>query len=123
MSSCRAVRPKGVTLLQEKKDLAYELGKSSGHSVGTWVIDGRTAPEQCQFIIKGYEAGDPEVMDMVPKPLSGVWADERSPSVLMEELGVRADSRFSERLCDMFEDGFTSAYWDEVLRAARYQVA
>lgn len=123
MSSCRAVRPKGVTLLQEKKDLAYELGKNAGGARATWVIDGRTAPERCQKIIKGYEDGDPEVMDMRPASLSGEWSGDLTPSLLMEDLGVRSDSRFSDRLCDLYDDGFSCAWWDEVLRAAKYQIS
>ena len=122
MPTCRAVRPKGVTMLQERKDRAYQLGHEAGKAAGSWVIDGNTTRRTCEVIIRGFEDGDPEIMDMRPASLSGERADSMTPQALLRELGCRDDSRFSDGLCDMYDDGFSTAWWDEVIEHASVQV-
>jgi hypothetical protein len=98
---------------------AYKAGYEHGKAAGSWVIDGNTTEEQCAAILKGYGEGDSEVMELCPCPLSGEWAGE-SISELSARYGVNLDD--DDRAL-MFEDGFVEGFWDEVLRACKYQVS
>ena len=93
----------------------YKDGYAAGLAAGSWVIDGNTTTERCAAILKGLEDGDPAVMDLQPAPLSGEWAGESIP----ELFGYTPSSR----CLDLYEEGYSAGFWDEVERAARYQVA
>lgn len=91
----------------------YETeGRERGHAVATWVeIDSSNAA----FILAGYEAGDPEVMDIQAEPLSGEWAGE---SLAELELGDVSD----EDLAD-YENGYAEGFWAEIVRVCLYHLA
>lgn len=102
---------------------ASALGREHGYSAGTWVIDGNTSEETAKAIIAGYEDGDPQVMDMQPSPLSGEWADDLGPYDLVYELDI-PDTELDEghipaSILDAYEEGFSEAYWAEVIHSAR----
>jgi hypothetical protein len=101
-------------------DQAFEIGKEHGSNAGTWIIDGNTSRETAVAIIRGYEDGDPEIMDMEPSPLSGEWADSPTPSTLADELGLAEEHRGSEldQLCTDYEIGFGQGFWFEVTKSA-----
>ena len=106
---------------------AFELGKQAGHAAGSWVFDGNTSEAEYRRVLDGYEAGDPEIMDLEPSPLSGEWADSWTPRSLGDELGVidTEDRDYElriEAISDAYEQGFSESFWDEVTRAARYQL-
>jgi hypothetical protein len=115
-------------VLQDITERAAQLGDEHGKAQGSWAIDGNTSKEHCENIIRGYDDGDPEVSDMCPSPLSGEWADSMTPTALMRACGVEPDDRewadtdVSGSLCDAYESAFTGAWWETVLKAARYQV-
>jgi hypothetical protein len=94
----------------------YEkLGLAAGKAAGSWAIDGNTSVETCARILAGYDNGDPEIMNMQPAPLSGEWAGES----IQELFGkTPTDSQLTD-----YEMGYQTGYWDEVLRACRYQVS
>ena len=102
-------------------DQAFALGREHGVSAGSWVIDGNTPIETVEHILKGYEDGDPEVMDIEPSPLSGEWADDPTPQTLADALGLAEEHRGTEldQLCTDYELGFSEGFWDEVTRSAR----
>lgn len=86
-----------------------------GKAAGSWAIDGNTSDEAKAAIVKGYDDGDPAVMDMCPSPLSGEWAEESIPEL---------SYRYEIDLCDEdkaadFEEGFRDGFWGEVLRTAK----
>lgn len=105
----------------ELADKAYELGRDHGAAVGSWVIDGNTTSDTASRILKGYEDGDSQIMDMEPSPLSGEWADSPTPQTLADELELAEEYRGSEldQLCTDYELGFSQGYWDEVIRSAK----
>lgn len=92
---------------------AYKAGYEHGKAAGSWVFDGNSSEESIRLVLKGYEDGDPAVMDMCPCPLSGEWAGESIPE-LSDRFGIDLsdDDNATE-----FEDGFSTGYWDEVCRA------
>lgn len=99
--------------LKQKK--AYKCGYERGSNAGSWAIDGNTSREAAIRIVDGIQTGDPEVMDMMPSPLSGEWAGE-SISELSDQYGI--DLSDDDKALD-FEQGFSDGYWNAVERSAR----
>ncbi len=93
----------------------YDAGKEHGEAAGSWVIDGNTTDETARYLLKGIANGDPEVMDMMPHPLSGEWAGESMPE-LEDRYGIALEDDDDMQL---FEEGFGVGYWDTVETAAR----
>lgn len=87
-----------------------EMGREAGHAAATWfeVEDA----DHARRILKGYDDGDPEIMDMQPSPLSGEWAGES----IMELFG-RTPS--GDQL-DRYENAYSEAYWAEIVRVCNY---
>ena len=92
----------------------YREGYKAGQAAGSWIIDGNTTLESCRRIVQGYDDGDPEVLNMQPSPLSGEWAGES----MKELFGYQPSSR----CLDLYEQGYSEGFWDEVMQAARGQV-
>jgi hypothetical protein len=89
-----------------------EMGADAGAAAGSWVeIEGN---DQAVRILVGIEDCDPEVMDMMPAPLSGEWAGES-----LTELGL--DGATEQELAD-YEIGFSDAYWATVAKSAQSQL-
>ncbi len=95
---------------------AYHDGKAAG----SWVFDGNTEIEQYAAVLKGFEDGDPEIMDYCTSPLSGEWADSPTPQSIQSEYEI-PDEELDEA-CSMFEDAFQRGFWDEVISAAKIQL-
>lgn len=76
--------PASVDPVQE----AASRGHDAGSAAGSWVIDGNTTRETALHILRGYEDGDPEIMDMMPAPLSGEWAGESITELLGDLLAT-----------------------------------
>ena len=98
-----------------RRTKAYRAGLERGGAAGSWAIDGNTSDESKAAIVKGYDDGDPAVMDMCPAPLSGEWAGESIPE-LSAEYGI---DLYDADKADDFEEGFADGFWREVLRAAK----
>jgi len=87
-------------------------GYDRGEAAGSWFTIENA--EHAARIVKGYDDGDPEVMDMQPSALSGEWAGES-----LAELGL-ADA--SDEDLSSYEDGYSEGFWAEVLRMCRVQL-
>src|SRR5436190_18640956 len=98
----------------EKILRAQYRGHEAGHAAGSWVIDGNTTTETAERILKGYDEGDPEIMDMVPSPSDAIT---EALDDLLE--GLAEDDPGCD-LLDAFGEAFELAYWAEVLPAATY---
>ncbi|QGJ90088.1 hypothetical protein HWC80_gp048 [Mycobacterium phage Indlulamithi] len=102
------------------EDRAAELGKDYGKAVGSWVVDGNTSKEQCDKLIEGIDTCDPEVMDLIPSPLSGEFADGPTVYSVLKELGLDPavfDEQF-DHLIDVYEEAFSESWCDTVYQAA-----
>lgn len=104
--------------IAEVIELSKQHGSEKGKAAGSWVIDGNTEQAAAQRILDGYEASDPEIMDMCPAPLSGEFAGEPIPSMVLDELGIGFDHESADEVLDAFEDAFSNAFWQEVIRSA-----
>jgi hypothetical protein len=105
------------TLVEKAAELGYDYGVSKG----SWVIDGNTSEDMCRKIIKGYDDGDPEILDYAPAPLSGEWAGEPTTSSVLRALFVE-DNEEHEHLIDTYEISFYQGFWDTVIQAAKAQL-
>lgn len=65
---------------------ARDLGKAYGRGAGSWVIDGNTTVAAAARILKGYDDGDPEIMDLCPS----AWGNGMTPFTLAESMDLRA---------------------------------
>lgn len=104
---------------QELSANAVEIGYEYGRAAGSWVIGGNTSIDTVIAIAKGYEDGDPQIMDMEPSPLSGEWADDPSIEDILYEIGVDGSTAdASDDLLDEFQIAYSDAFWSEVMRVA-----
>lgn len=95
---------------------SLSLGREAGRAAASWFFDGNTKSETYERVLLGYEDGDPEVMDMAPaSPLSGEWAGESMTQIF--------DRVPTDRECELYDQGYYEAFWDEVIRVARYHLA
>jgi hypothetical protein len=102
---------------------ATALGRVHGQMAGSWVIDGNTSEATARRILKGYNDGDPEVMDMQPLPLSGEFADGPTVSTVLHDLGVSDEiNETTDEFLTAFEDGYSESYWDTVVSACNHVV-
>lgn len=96
--------PTGVTETRIRD--AFAQGVEIGAAAATWVeLDEVTAESLLTDV-------DPEVMDRIGfgPTLSGEWADDPTPGSLAASVGVRADSRVLDALCDAWELGASTAF-------------
>ena len=110
-------------LAQAKKD-----GKYAGKRAASWVFDGNTNEETYRRFLKGIEDGDPMVLDSVNEPnLSGEYAGDPTSQSLAEEYGLdQDDARYewlSDKMCTAWEEASSNAFWWELERVCRYQLA
>lgn len=98
-----------------RKSNAYKAGYEHGLAAGSWVFDGNSTQESIRKVLKGFDEGDPEIMDLQPSPLSAEWAGESIPE-LTERYGVALEE---DEKADQFEQGFADGYWDEVQRSGK----
>ena len=101
---------------------AEELGRDKGHAAATWATDGYTSESTYRRLLQGIEDGDPEIMDMMPAPLSGEWAGDSISELIEQSLLDRYDVVGDDRdaWCDAYEMAFQQAYWNELERTCRY---
>ena len=97
----------------------YREGYRHGKNVGSWVTDGNTKTETYAWILKGFDEGDPEVMDIRPNPLSGEWAGESISELL--GLAIGQDLPDDESLTE-YEHGFSDGFWEQVISDCNYQL-
>lgn len=101
----------GRVLVEDPAPDHHANGYAAGKAAGSWVIDGSTDTETARRLLEGIEAGDPEIMDLQPAPLSGEWAGES----MRELLGADEEN---EEAADAYEAGYEEGFWGEVTRAA-----
>lgn len=107
---------------------AETLGAADGKAAASWVFNGNTTRAEYEQFLKGYEVVDPKVMDAYAAPsLSGEWADGYSMQDLARDLGIYgADAEGSEyldSLADVWNEAARGAFWAELERIAREQLA
>lgn len=96
-----------------------QQGYEHGKRAGSWVFDGNTTEETYRRIVAGYDAGDPEIMDLCPAPLSGEWAGESISELFGLDIGE--DYPDDESLSE-YETWFCAGFWETVLETANYQL-
>lgn len=68
--------------------IARREGRAMGEAVGTWAATSDTPQETIRAILKAWEEGDPDLLDLLPEipTLSGEWADECTPIGLASDI-------------------------------------
>lgn len=97
----------------------YKQGYEHGKKSGSWVTDGNTKTETYAWILKGFDEGNPEVMDIQPNPLSGERAGESISELLGLEVGEEVPD--DESLAE-YEQGFSDGFWEQVISDCNYQL-
>jgi hypothetical protein len=106
---------------------ARQLGAEAGKSAAGWVFDGNTAGETYRRVLRGIEAGDPEIMDAYRTPdLSGEYSGDYTSRDLAADLDIDEDADPDESGLNDAElaymDAASGAFWAEVEREARSHV-
>jgi hypothetical protein len=108
-------------------DRASRLGTELGHAAAEWVFDGNTNTTAYPRCLRLDADGDPRWWDEfgpATAALSGEWADAMTPHSLMAALGVTPEDDphgvWETALCDRYEEAFTIAWHDTVIRTARH---
>jgi hypothetical protein len=89
------------------------------------VFDGNTTRETYESALEAESDGELHThFGLDSGPLSGEWADGLTPKALAESLGLDYESLTDyegSELSEVYETAFYDAYYDEILRIARYQ--
>lgn len=93
---------------------AFESGKDAGRAAGSWVVDGNTTTSTARTVLQQLDDHDPELMDMIPNPLSGEWAGESIPE-LSGYYGIDLED---DNLATLFETAYVDGWMFEVARSA-----
>jgi hypothetical protein len=109
-----------MTDFTQYEEAARELGTEHGRAAGSWILDGNSSRESAQRLLDMIEDGDPELWDSYASPLSGEWADGRTPDDILSEIDY-PETRTPEEYDDIiraYEDAHSSAWESEVNRLA-----
>jgi hypothetical protein len=108
---------------------ARVLGLSHGENAAGWVIQdswggraGRNANATAAAFLKGYEDGDPAIMDSVKTPdLSGEYSGDMTPPTLYAQIGLGGDFEDTDdmELAQSYEDGASEAFRDTLVQSAK----
>lgn len=105
------------------QDEARKAGRARGVNAASWMFDGNTTDETYRAFLKGFDEGDPAIMDQYQPSswLSGENAGESINEILGEALSKRDLDRL-ERVQEVYEAAADQAYWDELVKTARRMV-
>lgn len=113
-----------VPMLYERA--ARKLGAEAGKAAASWYFDGNSSDDAYLVTLQGIEDGDPAIYhDFPSSPLSGEYADDPTPSSLLDDLGIAYEDAYEgfDYILVAYEDGFHEAAHDEIERVARYMLA
>jgi hypothetical protein len=112
-------------------DAAYKLGRQKGEDFANQLIDHKVGVLTAEDVIKGHEAGDEEVMNLCPDPLSGEWSGDPTPITAMDDIASLAEAEgllrkpsieealdSAEDVLDIYERAFRDGFWEVALRKA-----
>jgi hypothetical protein len=106
-----------MTHTTETTARATALGEQAGKDAATWVFDGNTTEHTYATVLKGITEGDPLILDGIKgEPHLGA---AYGAADLAADLGV---PKLDTETVDAWETAARQAFWDEVERAARYQL-
>ena len=101
--------------------LADSLGRKAGNNAASWIDFDE---EGARRYLKGYEEGDPEIMDAFRVPdFSGVYSGDYTEKDLHDDLGVESESLSPEEedeLANAWMDAAGEAFWDALQERARF---
>jgi hypothetical protein len=101
---------------------ATQLGTEHGKVAGSWVTDSDTDDDAIRRIVNGYNDGDPEILDMMPAPLSGEFAGSPTPRDILWQLGIEDDDDdAADWQLDEYESAYGEAFWQTVIDAAPHR--
>lgn len=96
----------------------YKEGYEAGKNAASWAFDGNTDLATYARVLRGWNDGDPEILDMQPAPLSGEWAGQS----MSEILGTFDDPEDEQEAADAYEEGFSEGFWDEIQETCAYHL-
>jgi hypothetical protein len=114
----------------EALEAARKLGAEHGRNAGTWAFDGNTTQATYERAVQGIDDGDPAVLDSFDHLLPGIGMrsdpDAYTARNLWDDIGIDydlAEPGEIDRITEAYEQAARDAFWAEVERAARYQLA
>jgi len=120
-----------TTLIEDAIKAAAKLGKRHGENAAGWIIQDswggrvtRGEKEAASAFLKGFEDGDPMVLDgFNPPNLSGEYADDMTPQRLMDHCFRFEDdyaecADYEDYICLSYEDAASEAFWSTLQQSA-----
>lgn len=97
---------------------ASGIGSAHGQTAASWVdIDDAATARR---LLAGLEENDPEILDSLPAPPTGEYADDYSPCQLFRDLDVPGDAETDDmELWHAYADAFHSAVCDAIEQRCR----
>jgi hypothetical protein len=120
------MRKQNVDKLSEA---ARALGNEHGQkSARTFINNVPMSKESAEKVITRYQDGDPEIMTLCPKPLSGEWAGDPNTVSVMDEIAALPEAKellanasidaameATISILDDYENAHDEAFWAMVL--------
>jgi len=114
--------------MASRKQRAAKIGREHGYNAATWVFDGNTTAHTYRATLAGIEDGDPLIMDQLGDrvPTLDPGRREYTGRDLARDLSLDRDALTDaerDEIDTAYLDAASGAFWDEVERAARYQLS
>lgn len=91
--------------------------RDAGTAAASGVIEEMTSkPDWAQWVIAGFDSGDPEILNLRPDYLSGEWAGESIPEILGLNVG---DEWPDGDVLDAIDNTFNQAFWTTMIGTAK----
>jgi hypothetical protein len=112
-------------------EAAYKLGRQKGEDFANQLIDHNVGMLTAEDVIEGYEAGDEQVMNLCPDPLSGEWSGDPTPITAMDDIASLAEAESllekpnieealdsADDVLGIYEQAFRDGFWEVALKKA-----
>jgi hypothetical protein len=101
-----------------ERDRLEARGFADGHAAATWFTP--QDDESARRILRGFDEGDPEVLDELPAPrLGGEWANEPTWENILHDEGIEHGDDGRPELLDAYCYAYQCAVERELVRSCR----
>jgi hypothetical protein len=108
---------KGETM-QEQQGTIEARGREDGRAAASWIFN-PGSEDAARRLLVGIEDGDPMILDELPAPSFGEWADDRAFEDVLRDEGVEPSEDGDSHLFAAYVGAFGEAVQHEAERLAR----
>jgi len=113
---------------------AAAIGREHGQAAASWVFNGNTTAATYRTVLRGFEDGDPAILDSYRTPnLSGEYADDYSEGDLLADLDLPASwqvcplpeferEELISEIADAYNDAASETFWQAIETTCREHI-